>query len=306
MSARILIIEDEPAIRELIQVNLAHAGFEVVSSEYASEGKREIDYRLPDLILLDWMLPDFSGIELAKQLRQDIRTRKLPIIMLTARAEEFDKLAGFDAGADDYITKPFSPRELLARVKALLRRTAPEASGVPITIGRLTLDPQSFRVNAESESVSLSPTEFRLLHYMMSHADKVLSRSKLLDEVWGDHVFIEERTVDVHIRRLRLALQPHGCEHMVETVRGGGYRFAQTLRLADHPAKRCGLACLLESGELGACPSRPGPCPLGVLRHVADSAAALVAGATEQTRSADRAGCLGRHLLAAEPDRAAQ
>ena len=134
MSARILIIEDEPAIRELIQVNLSHAGFEVVTAEYASEGKREIDYRLPDLILLDWMLPDFSGVELAKQLRQDIRTKKLPIIMLTARAEEFDKLAGFDAGADDYITKPFSPRELLARVKALLRRTAPEASGVPITM----------------------------------------------------------------------------------------------------------------------------------------------------------------------------
>jgi two-component system phosphate regulon response regulator PhoB len=180
---------------------------------------------LPDLVLLDWMLPDTSGVELARRLRADARTRDLPIIMLTARAEEGDKLNGFDAGADDYLTKPFSPKELLARIRALLRRRAPEATDDPVEIGGLRLEPDTFRVYAEGKALTLSPTEFKLLHYMMKHPDRVLSRARLLDSVWGDHVFIEERTVDVHIRRLRLSLQPGGHDRLVETVRGGGYRF---------------------------------------------------------------------------------
>lgn len=226
MSARILIIEDEPAIRELIQVNLAHAGFEVVSSEYASEGKREIDYRLPDLILLDWMLPDFSGIELAKQLRQDIRTRKLPIIMLTARAEEFDKLAGFDAGADDYITKPFSPRELIARIRAVLRRSGKLGKDGKIEMGGIVIDTDQHRVSVGEDELGISPTEYRLLEFFMTHANKVYSRAQLLDQIWGRGTYIEERTVDVHIRRLRKILADHGLESLIQTVRGFGYRFS--------------------------------------------------------------------------------
>jgi two-component system phosphate regulon response regulator PhoB len=191
----------------------------------AASARRQIDAALPDLILLDWMLPDQSGVELARRLRAEARTRDLPIILLTARAEESDKLQGFDSGADDYMTKPFSPRELLARVRALLRRSAPEASQDPVEIGGLRLEPDTFRVTAGEQTLKLGPTEFRLLHYLMRYPDRVLSRGKLLDGVWGDHVFIEERTVDVHIRRLRLALQPSGHERLIETVRGGGYRF---------------------------------------------------------------------------------
>jgi len=171
------------------------------------------------------MLPDLSGVDLAKRLRSEARTRDLPIILLTARAEESDKLQGFDSGADDYMTKPFSPRELLARVRALLRRSAPEASQDPVEIGGLRLEPDTIRVTAAGQTLKLGPTEFRLLHYLMRYPDRVLSRGKLLDGVWGDHVFIEERTVDVHIRRLRLALQPSGHDRLIETVRGGGYRF---------------------------------------------------------------------------------
>jgi two-component system phosphate regulon response regulator PhoB len=225
MSAQILIIEDEPAIRELIAVNVRHAGYTPVMAADGAAARRQIDATLPDLILLDWMLPDQSGIELAKKLRVDPRTRDLPIILLTARSEESDKLQGFESGADDYVTKPFSPRELLARVRALLRRSVPEASQDPVEIGGLRLEPDTFRVSASGQSLKLGPTEFRLLHYMMRYPDRVLSRGKLLDGVWGDHVFIEERTVDVHIRRLRLALQPSGHERLIETVRGGGYRF---------------------------------------------------------------------------------
>ncbi len=204
MNAHILVVEDEPAIGELIAVNLRHAGYTAVVAPDATTARQQIDATLPDLVLLDWMLPDTSGIDLARRLRADPRTRLLPIIMLTARAQEGDKLTGFEVGVDDYITKPFSPRELLARVKAM------------------------FRVTAGGEPVSLSPTEFRLLHYLMTQPDRVLSRARLLDAVWGDHVFIEERTVDVHIRRLRLALQPSGFERRVETVRGGGYRLLPT------------------------------------------------------------------------------
>ena len=225
MTAKILIVEDEPAIRELLALNLRHAGFEPVLAADGAAARREIDATLPDLVVLDWMLPDQPGVEIARRLRADVRTRHLPLIMLTARSAESDKLGGFEAGADDYVTKPFSPRELVARVRALLRRRAPEASDEPIEVAGLRLEPHTFRVIAEGQTLRRGPTECRLLHYLMRNLDRVLSRSKLLDGVWGDHVFIEERTVDVHIRRLRLALQPSGHDRLVETVRGGGYRF---------------------------------------------------------------------------------
>ncbi len=225
MNAKILIVEDEPAIRELIAVNLRHAGYTVSEAETAEAARTQLDAGLPDLVLLDWMLPGQSGIEFAKRLRAEPRTAKLPIVMLTARAQEGDKLQGFDVGADDYVTKPFSPRELLARVRALLRRAAPEVSEDPIEIAGLRLDPATFRVYAGEHTLELSPTEFRLLHFFMRNPDRVLSRTRLLDNVWGDHVYIEERTVDVHIRRLRLALSPGGHDRLIETVRGGGYRF---------------------------------------------------------------------------------
>ena len=225
MTARILIVEDEPAIRELVSVNLRHAGYTVSEADTAEAARIQIDNRLPDLVLLDWMLPGQSGIDFAKRMRADPRTRALPVVLLTARAQEGDKLQGFDVGADDYITKPFSPRELLARVRAVLRRAAPEASEDPIEIAGLRLEPATFRVFAGERTLELSPTEFRLLHYFMKNPDRVLSRTRLLDNVWGDHVYIEERTVDVHIRRLRLALAPGGHDRLIETVRGGGYRF---------------------------------------------------------------------------------
>ena len=225
MNARILIVEDEPAIRELVSVNLRHAGYTVSEADTAEAARIQIDNRLPDLVLLDWMLPGQSGIDFAKRMRADPRTRALPVVLLTARAQEGDKLQGFDVGADDYITKPFSPRELLARVRAVLRRAAPEASEDPIEIAGLRLEPATFRVFAGERTLELSPTEFRLLHYFMKNPDRVLSRTRLLDNVWGDHVYIEERTVDVHIRRLRLALAPGGHDRLIETVRGGGYRF---------------------------------------------------------------------------------
>ena len=225
MSATILIVEDEPSIRELVAMNLRHAGFVPIAVPDVAAAMRQIDAVLPDLVLLDWMLPDQSGTALARRLRADARTRDLPIIMLTARSEEGDKLGGFDAGADDYVTKPFSPKELLARIRALLRRATPEANDEPIEIAGLRIEPIAFRVTAGGQPVKLGPTEFRLLQYLMAHADRVLTRARLLDGVWGDHVFIEERTVDVHIRRLRVALQPTGHDRLIETVRGGGYRF---------------------------------------------------------------------------------
>lgn len=225
VSARILIVEDEPAIRELLAVNLRHAGHQPVGVPSAEDAGAQLDLALPDLIILDWMLPGQSGVDYAKRLRADARTRDIPILMLTARAQEGDKLQGFDTGADDYVTKPFSPRELLARVRALLRRAAPEATEQAIAIADLRLEPATFRVFAGDTPVSLSPTEFRLLHCFMQQPDRVLSRARLLDKVWGGHVYIEERTVDVHIRRLRRALQPTGHDRLIETVRGGGYRF---------------------------------------------------------------------------------
>ncbi|WP_397473938.1 phosphate regulon transcriptional regulator PhoB [Pusillimonas sp.] len=226
MSTTILVIEDEPAIQELISVNLSYAGHKVLRAYDAEQAQILIRAELPDLILLDWMLPGASGITLAKKLRSDERTCQVPVIMLTAKGAEHDKIEGLEAGADDYITKPFSPRELMARIKAVLRRRAPQLTDDIIKIGTLTLDPATHRVNGNDQSLSLGPTEFRLLHFFMTHTERVFSRAQLLDQVWGDHVFVEERTVDVHIRRLRKALEPTGHDSHVETVRGAGYRFA--------------------------------------------------------------------------------
>ena len=225
MPANILVVEDEPAIQELLAINLEHAGHHVLRARDAEEASRLVRQALPDLILLDWMLPGESGLSFARGLRQDERTRNVPIIMLTARGQEPDKVAGLDAGADDYVTKPFSPRELLARIKALLRRRAPQLTDEPVESAGLRLDPATHRVAARGNPVELGPTEFRLLHFFMAHPERVHSRSQLLDQVWGDHVFVEERTVDVHIRRLRKALEPTGHDRLIETVRGSGYRF---------------------------------------------------------------------------------
>ena len=224
MGSDILVIEDEPAIQELIAVNLAHAGHRVQRATTAAEADASIREVLPDLILLDWMLPDLAGTALARKLRADARSKDIPIIMLTARAQEHDKVEGLEAGADDYITKPFSPKELLARIKAVLRRRSPQLTDDVIEINGLRLDPAAHRVSGNGKEVSLGPTEFRLLHFFMTHPERVYSRVQLLDHVWGDHVFVEERTVDVHIRRLRKALEPTGHDLLIETVRGAGYR----------------------------------------------------------------------------------
>jgi two-component system phosphate regulon response regulator PhoB len=223
----VLVVEDESAIAELIAINLRHAGFDVTLAETADQALVAVDAVLPDLVLLDWMLPGLSGVALARRWRSEDRTRELPIIMLTARAEETDKVQGLDAGADDYLTKPFSTQELLARIRAVMRRRMPEALDTVVELGGLTIDPSTHRVNRNGIDVKLGPTEFRLLHFFMTHPERVHSRSQLLDRVWGDHVFIEERTVDVHVKRLREALLPAGCAQMVETVRGAGYRMTR-------------------------------------------------------------------------------
>ena len=219
----VLIVEDEPAIAELIAVNLRHNGFRPTWAMDSASAQRELDDVLPDVILLDWMLPGESGLVLAKRWRANPRTKQVPIIMLTARGDESDRVAGLDAGADDYIAKPFSTKELLARVRAVLRRRAPEQAGGPVSMGDLLLDSSTYRVSFRSQMLKLGPTEFKLLHYFMNHAERVHSRSQLLDKVWGDHVFIEGRTVDVHVKRLREALGPEAGS-MIETVRGAGYR----------------------------------------------------------------------------------
>jgi two-component system phosphate regulon response regulator PhoB len=226
MTASILVVEDEPAILELLEVNLSDAGYEVVRALDAETAAGLLREKLPDLVLLDWMLPGQSGLAFAKALRSDARTRELPIIMVTARSDEADKVAGLEAWVDDYVTKPFSPRELKARIKAVLRRRAPEAAQEPLQVGTLRLDPATHRVSVDGAPVPLGPTEFRLLRFFLARPERVHSRAQLLDQVWGDHVYIEERTVDVHIRRLRLALEPFGLDGMVETVRGSGYRLA--------------------------------------------------------------------------------
>ena len=228
--SRILIVEDESAIAELISINLRHAGFEVTIALTAEQAQSEIDRVLPDLVVLDWMLPGQSGLALAKRWRGQARTRDLPLIMLTARGEETDKIAGLDAGADDYLTKPFSTNELLARIRAVLRRKAPEALDALVEVGGLRLDPATRRVTRDELEVKIGPTEFRLLHFLMTHPERVHSRAQLVDRVWGDHVFIEERTVDVHVKRLREALTPVQCARMIETVRGAGYRFTHQVQ----------------------------------------------------------------------------
>ena len=223
---RILIVEDEPAIAELIAVNLKHNGFQPIWAIDAETAQRELNEVLPDVILLDWMLPGESGLALARRWRASARTKTVPILMLTARGDEADRVAGLDAGADDYIVKPFSPRELLARIRAVLRRRVPEASGGVVKMGALQLDADTHRVSLADKPLKIGPTEFKLLHFFMHHPERVHSRGALLDKVWGDHVYIEERTVDVHVKRLRESLSDAGS--MIETVRGAGYRFTHT------------------------------------------------------------------------------
>lgn len=223
---RILIVEDERSIRQLVRFTLERAGFRVVEAEDAAAAEVAIADQGVDLVLLDWMLPDQSGIDLARRLKADELTWNIPIIMLTARSEEEDKIKGLNIGADDYVTKPFSPRELVARINAVLRRgRGPEETEV-LSMDGLTLDPSSHRVRAEGLTLRMGPTEFKLLHFFMTHPERVFSRSQLLDRVWGRNVYVEERTVDVHIRRLRKALAPQGHDRLIQTVRGTGYRFS--------------------------------------------------------------------------------
>lgn len=224
--ARIVVVEDEDAVRELLAVTLEGAGYTVLLAADVTDAERLMAERAPNLILLDWMMPGTSGIEYTRRLRKDPALREVPIIMLTAKAEEHSKVAGLDAGVDDYVTKPFSPRELLARIKAVLRRSGGDGSEVVRIDGGLQMDLAQHRVVAGGQPVQVGPTEFRLLHFFMTHPERVYSRSQLLDQVWGRNVYIEERTVDVHIRRLRKALEPHRCENLVQTVRGVGYRFS--------------------------------------------------------------------------------
>lgn len=226
MPALILVVEDEPAIQSLIEVNLRRAGYDVLLAGDAEVAQKLVNDVLPSLVLLDWMLPGMSGVDFARRLRGDPRTRDLPVIMVTARAEERDKIEGLEIGADDYITKPFSPREMVARVRALLRRHAPQMTDMPVEVSGLRLDPATHRVTLNGQVVNFGPTEFRLLHFLMTHPERVHSRTALLDQVWGDHVFVEERTVDVHIRRLRAQLEPVAAEGLIQTVRGSGYRFS--------------------------------------------------------------------------------
>jgi two-component system phosphate regulon response regulator PhoB len=223
---RILIVEDESAIAELISVNLRHNGFQPVWAMDAESAQRELDEILPDVILLDWMLPGESGLALARRWRNAARTKAVPILMLTARGDEADRVAGLDAGADDYIVKPFSPRELLARIRAVLRRRVPESAGGLVKISELQLDADTYRVSWQDKPLKVGPTEFKLLQYLMRHPERVHTRGMLLDKIWGDHVYIEERTVDVHVKRLRESLGEAGA--MIETVRGAGYRLTAT------------------------------------------------------------------------------
>lgn len=226
MTANILVVEDEPAIQELLALNIKQAGYNALRSLSAEHAQQLLRETLPDLILLDWMLPGMSGIEYARRLKSDNLTKAIPIIMLTARGDEYDKVRGLEVGADDYVTKPFSPRELNARIKAVLRRRAPQMTDDPIEIAGLSLDPTTHRVTGNNVNIPLGPTEFRLLHFFMSNAERVHSRTQLLDKVWGDRVFVEDRTVDVHIRRLRNALMASNHQDLIQTVRGSGYRFS--------------------------------------------------------------------------------
>jgi len=228
-SKTILIVDDEPAIRDMVKLALDLAGYETSEAGDIREAQQSIANRLPDLVLLDWMLPGGNGIDLARRLKKEELTQELPIIMLTAKADEDNKVRGLEVGADDYITKPFSPRELVARVKAVLRRSAPGGEDGVLEVDGLRLDSVSHRVTAHSEPLEMGPTEYRLLHFFMSHPERVYSRSQLLDGEWGGKVYVEERTVDVHIRRLRKALASSGFDKYVQTVRGAGYRFSSKL-----------------------------------------------------------------------------
>lgn len=223
---QILIVEDEKAIREMIAFGLRRAGFDVLEAEDCKAARARIADRCPDLLLVDWMLPDMSGLELTRSLKRDKETREVPVIMLTARADEQDKVSGLEGGADDYVTKPFSPRELLARINAVLRRSLPTGTEERVAIEGLVLDGASHRVTVGEQTVALGPTEYRLLSFFMTHPERVYSRNQLLDRVWGGNVYVEERTVDVHIRRLRKALGVFGYDRFIQTVRGAGYRFS--------------------------------------------------------------------------------
>jgi two-component system phosphate regulon response regulator PhoB len=227
MAAKILVVEDEAPVRDMICFALNKADYDCFGAKDAVEARRQVAETPPDLILMDWMLPEISGIELTRELKGSDLTREIPVIMLTARGEEDDKVRGLESGVEDYVTKPFSPRELMARIKVILRRVSPDVTEEIIDSGELSLNPASHRVEYAGKEISLGPTEFKLLHFFMTHPDKVYSRSRLLDRVWGTNVFIEERTVDVHIRRLRMALEPFGIDNMIQTVRGAGYRFSE-------------------------------------------------------------------------------
>jgi len=229
MSKRILVVEDESPIRDMIKFVLEQSDYDVTEAEDYEVALQKVKEPYPDLILLDWMLPGGSGVQLAKKLKQHEHTRDIPVIMLTARGEEEDKVRGLEAGADDYVTKPFSPKELVARIKAVMRRASPTSGDEPINVNGLVLDPVSHRVSSNEDNLKLGPTEFKLLHFFMTHIDRVYSREQLLDHVWGTNVYVEDRTVDVHIRRLRKAISGNGHEHMIQTVRGAGYRFSAKL-----------------------------------------------------------------------------
>lgn len=225
-SKRILVVEDEAPIREMVAFGLNRAGFEVDEAEDCQVARTRVADKIPDLILLDWMLPDISGLEFARALRRDEMTRDIPIIMLTARTQEDDKVRGLDGGVDDYVTKPFSSRELVSRIKAVMRRSAPEGDSDEVAADGLVMNLASHRISADGHAIDLGPTEFRMLKFFMTHQDRVYSRSQLLDHIWGGNVFVEERTVDVHILRLRKALAAHGYDRLIQTVRGAGYRFS--------------------------------------------------------------------------------
>ncbi len=226
MQIRLLIVEDEKPIRDMMRVALTRHGFQIAEAENGCRAIESILENQPDLILLDWMLPDISGVEVAKRIKCDYKTREIPIIMVTAKGEEEDKIKGLENGADDYITKPFSPKELAARIKAVLRRVAPTKNDTKVEAGDIILDPSSHKIMAQDVLISVGPTEFKLLHYFMVNQNRVYSRAQLLDNVWGTNAFVEERTVDVHIRRLRKALISGSCENYIQTVRGTGYRFS--------------------------------------------------------------------------------
>jgi len=225
--ASVLVVEDEPAIQELVAYTCSTNGYEVRRAESVAGAREAIGQQLPDLVLLDWMLPDRSGVELLKDLRAAERTRAVPVIMLTARGSEADRVVGLDTGADDYVVKPFSPRELMSRMRAVLRRRAPQLAGEALSYGPLTIDPARHEVSVDGKAVKVGLAEFKLLSFLIGHPELVFTRSQLLDSVWGDHVFIEERTVDVHVLRLRKALAPAGVQHLVQTVRGIGYRLSE-------------------------------------------------------------------------------